>query len=123
MQEELAAHALDASRAVEDLDPQLLQQLQPDKLDSWLALRGQLGCGLLAHALAKRHLVDYGVDRWVCMAGLGTHGSSCCLPYIMGGCTHCYVQLPRVALPYSRVCCGPDVASTGGFTSRCTGEV
>eukprot|EP00951_Prasinocladus_malaysianus_P042075 scaffold504636_cov36-Prasinocladus_malaysianus.AAC.1 len=28
-----------------------------------LAMRGLLGCGLLAHGLSRRHEVDYGVNR------------------------------------------------------------
>jgi hypothetical protein len=33
-----------------------------------LALRGLLAGGVLAHVLQKRHLVDYGVNRWVARA-------------------------------------------------------
>lgn len=54
----------DLSEAAEDLIP-ALEQLPRDQADVLLALRGLLGCGVLTHALAKRHLVDYGVDRWV----------------------------------------------------------
>ncbi len=53
----------DLSEAAGDLLP-ALEQLPRDQADVLLALRGLLGCGVLTHALAKRHLVDYGVDRW-----------------------------------------------------------
>ena len=38
--------------------------LLPDKVDQVLAARGMLADGLLVHGLQKRHLVDYGVNRW-----------------------------------------------------------
>lgn len=39
--------------------------LTPDRHSLVLALRGLLACDVLTHGLAKRHLVDYGVNRWV----------------------------------------------------------
>ena len=39
--------------------------LPDDQRDHVLALRGLLAFGLLRHSLQKRHLVDYGVNRWV----------------------------------------------------------
>ena len=50
------------------VDPGGLQAragLQEDQLHQVLALRGLLGCNLLQHCLQRRHLVDYGVNRWV----------------------------------------------------------
>ena len=38
--------------------------LLPDKVEQVLAARGMLADGLLVHGLQKRHLVDYGVNRW-----------------------------------------------------------
>ena len=38
--------------------------LPPDKINQVLAARGMLAEGLLVHGLQKRHLVDYGVNRW-----------------------------------------------------------
>ncbi|KAG2496793.1 hypothetical protein HYH03_005201 [Edaphochlamys debaryana] len=38
-------------------------QLPPDRMPQVLAFRGLLAFKLLEHALQKRHLVDYGVDR------------------------------------------------------------
>lgn len=43
--------------------------LTEEQLACLLALRGLLGCSVLPHALQKRHLVDYGVDRCVVDSG------------------------------------------------------
>lgn len=37
--------------------------LAPDQLSHVMALRGLLAHGLLVHALMKRHLVDFGVNK------------------------------------------------------------
>ncbi len=37
--------------------------LLPERGSLLLALRGLLACDVLTHSLAKRHLVDYGVNR------------------------------------------------------------
>jgi hypothetical protein len=44
---------------------QLPRGLQTNQLHQVLALRGLLAGAVLAHVLQKRHLVDYGVNRWV----------------------------------------------------------
>lgn len=44
---------------------QLPDGLRNDQMHQVLALRGLLAGGVLAHVLQKRHLVDYGVNRWV----------------------------------------------------------
>jgi hypothetical protein len=41
------------------------EQLEAVQLQQLLALRGLLACGLLLHCLQRRHLVDYGRNRWV----------------------------------------------------------
>ncbi len=50
--------------------------LAEDQVACVLALRGLLGCSVLPHALQKRHLVDYGVDRWE--VDMGRRGRPMC---------------------------------------------
>ena len=38
--------------------------LLPDMVDQVLAARGVLADGLMLHSLQKRHLVEYGINRW-----------------------------------------------------------
>ena len=52
---------MDARAALEALPQSALSE---DQRCDVLALRGQLACGVLAHCLKMRHLVDYGVNRW-----------------------------------------------------------
>ena len=54
----------DVSRTAESiLGPNGVAALSDAKMSHVLALRGYLGYGLLQHALQKRHLVEYGVNR------------------------------------------------------------
>jgi hypothetical protein len=57
----------DGSRPFEELlGGDLLGHLEGAQADQLLALRGLLAgeFSLLAHALQKRHLVDFGINRW-----------------------------------------------------------
>lgn len=54
----------DATEDAENLLSRVPEKLHADQLASVLALRGMLAHGLLAHALQKRHGVDYGVHRY-----------------------------------------------------------
>jgi hypothetical protein len=58
----------DGSRPFEELlGRDLLGHLEGAQADQLLKLRGLLAgeFSLLAHALQKRHLVDFGINRWV----------------------------------------------------------
>ncbi len=83
----------DGTQDADSLLGDLSQPLHSDQLAALLALRGMLAHGLLAHALQKRHGVDYGVDRYasqsylcvcvcvrvhVCVCVCG----SCCIPCV-----------------------------------------
>lgn len=63
LQDLLVRVMTDASQDADSLLSELPEPLHADQLASLLALRGMLAHGLLAHALQKRHGVDYGVDR------------------------------------------------------------
>jgi hypothetical protein len=68
LQSALLSAVTDASAPIEQqLGRGHLARLEPYQLAHLLALRGMLAgeYGVLAHALQRRHLVDYGVNRWV----------------------------------------------------------
>ena len=69
-QARVLAAITDGSRPFEDLLGRgTLARLEPSQADLLLALRGLLAgeFSLLAHALQKRHLVDFGINR--CLPG------------------------------------------------------
>ena len=51
------------TNAVEVLESGVLSDLTEKERSDLLALRGYLGCELLAHSLQLRHRVDFGVSR------------------------------------------------------------
>ena len=51
---------LDANKELGDVPADAVSEHQRSDV---LALRGLLACGVLAHCLKMRHLVDYGVNR------------------------------------------------------------
>ena len=53
-----------ASLSASDLMGPDEKEMTRDKIDQLLAIRGMLAYGILPHALQKRHLVDYGVNRY-----------------------------------------------------------
>ncbi len=57
--------------AWEALGQAVVKELQDVQLEQLLALRGLLACDLLLHGLQRRHLVDYGRNRWAAAAAGG----------------------------------------------------
>ena len=60
----MASCITDSSRPALEALGQVTADLSEDKVDQLLAARGMLADRLLMHGLQKRHLVDYGVNRY-----------------------------------------------------------
>ena len=64
--------------AMEALGP-AAKALEAVQLAQLLALRGLLACDVLLHGLQRRHLVDYGRNRWAAVLVVHEGGRLLCL--------------------------------------------